>query len=327
LLPAGFGRRRGYFENSPRSIIAHDIRIARAKFATSQAPIDFAAASPPTAAARTVVTMPQPPPSNPGFVPTQSLPPPRSVRTAMPSEGDFATSAKKFVFGVVDLGDSSRAVGLSTTEVMERDGLAKIPHVPVTAIRRYRIASASMPPLLSAAIWPPAYGQSAPQVFGRRTSQEHTALADLSRKSVPAHTLAPNAFDDVEAPISQNQNTHDAVSTGRSQSVLRRSGVTDPASRWAGRQGQVAMPLVVAARAASPVSVPYGRSVSTLMPDRGTSTSTGPRSETVTQMPPHNAGSSHNAVPDTDEVVERAWREVMSRLAIEQERRGFGRWS
>jgi hypothetical protein len=34
-----------------------------------------------------------------------------------------------------------------------------------------------------------------------------------------------------------------------------------------------------------------------------------------------------DATADPDEIVERAWREVMSRLAIERERRGFGRWS
>jgi hypothetical protein len=33
------------------------------------------------------------------------------------------------------------------------------------------------------------------------------------------------------------------------------------------------------------------------------------------------------AAPDPDDIVERAWRELMSRLAIEQERRGFGRWA
>jgi len=33
------------------------------------------------------------------------------------------------------------------------------------------------------------------------------------------------------------------------------------------------------------------------------------------------------AAPDADDIVERAWRELMSRLAIEQERRGFGRWA
>jgi hypothetical protein len=33
------------------------------------------------------------------------------------------------------------------------------------------------------------------------------------------------------------------------------------------------------------------------------------------------------AAVDVDELIERAWREVLHRLTIEQERRGYGRWS
>lgn len=37
--------------------------------------------------------------------------------------------------------------------------------------------------------------------------------------------------------------------------------------------------------------------------------------------------TQQTAAIDVDDVVERAWRALMSRLAIEQERRGFGRWA
>ncbi len=42
--------------------------------------------------------------------------------------------------------------------------------------------------------------------------------------------------------------------------------------------------------------------------------------------PPPDAGASRADI-DVDDLVERAWRALMSRLAIEQERRGFARWA
>jgi hypothetical protein len=47
------------------------------------------------------------------------------------------------------------------------------------------------------------------------------------------------------------------------------------------------------------------------------------------QMAGPQTGSPQSASPeqDTDELTEQVWRAVMSRLSIEQERRGFGRWA
>ena len=45
----------------------------------------------------------------------------------------------------------------------------------------------------------------------------------------------------------------------------------------------------------------------------------------------HHAEGAHVGATrgevDVDEIVERVWREVLSRLAIDQERRGFARWA
>jgi hypothetical protein len=42
---------------------------------------------------------------------------------------------------------------------------------------------------------------------------------------------------------------------------------------------------------------------------------------------PSGAAGPAAAGVDMDEIVDRAWRAVMSRLAIERERRGYGRWA
>jgi hypothetical protein len=42
---------------------------------------------------------------------------------------------------------------------------------------------------------------------------------------------------------------------------------------------------------------------------------------------PNGAAGPAAAAVDMDEIVDRAWRAVMSRLAIERERRGYGRWA
>jgi hypothetical protein len=90
-------------------------------------------------------------------------------------------------------------------------------------------------------------------------------------------------------------------------------------SEHAGSQ-VAAIPMVVA-RADSMAPAPYDRPGSTFLPALETSVDAGSRSDTPVSALPRDAAV------DADEIVERAWREVMSRLAIEQERRGFGRWS
>jgi hypothetical protein len=104
--------------------------------------------------------------------------------------------------------------------------------------------------------------------------------------------------------------------------VSRRSSVAMPSfhSGAAGAQIHAAMPVVLA-RAESLGSAPYDRPDSALMPRLETLVDVGPRADTLARALPHDSAA------DADEIVERAWREVMTRLAIEQERRGFGRWS
>jgi hypothetical protein len=96
------------------------------------------------------------------------------------------------------------------------------------------------------------------------------------------------------------------------------------AAASANGSGPVGLPIALAlpaARAWSPIPVP---DQTDLLPVPGRDA-----------LMPANAGSRVEGPPradplaaaaDADEIVERAWRELMSRLAIEQERRGFGRW-
>jgi hypothetical protein len=91
-------------------------------------------------------------------------------------------------------------------------------------------------------------------------------------------------------------------------------------SGTAGVQGQAAMPLVVA-RAESPKSASFDQSAFALMRTPEISSDVGSRADTPAHALPRDTEV------DAEEVAERAWRTLMSRLAIEQERRGFGRWS
>lgn len=54
--------------------------------------------------------------------------------------------------------------------------------------------------------------------------------------------------------------------------------------------------------------------------------STPPAGSTV-QHPPAAVAAAGGAAVDIDDLVERAWRALMARLATEQERRGFTRWA
>ena len=88
-----------------------------------------------------------------------------------------------------------------------------------------------------------------------------------------------------------------------------------------GRHRQTAMPLVVVDRAVSALSTSDDPPVAGMVPAPGHSASSRPDFNT---SPPHSAD---HAGADHDEFGERVWREVMSRLAIERERRGFARWN
>lgn len=81
------------------------------------------------------------------------------------------------------------------------------------------------------------------------------------------------------------------------------------------------MPLVVS-REVSATSAPY--ELPGVAPMTGPATPT-PLASVRAESPGHPA--NRDAEADVDDIVERAWRALMSRLVIEQERRGFGRWA
>ena len=89
-----------------------------------------------------------------------------------------------------------------------------------------------------------------------------------------------------------------------------------------GTTGAAPLPPIIVARAEPWGSMP-GQANLPPPPDIGTPVpaAVGSRDDRARGAAPHDATA------DVDEIIERAWREVMSRLAIEQERRGFGRWS
>jgi hypothetical protein len=164
----------------------------------------------------------------------------------------------------------------------------------------------------------------APEVVGRHASGG--GFVDLLSQSVVSGPSAHRAFDDRGSSFPFG--SHDTFSTEPQRSdlplrlVSRRYGVAMPSLRSgaAGAQIDAATPMVVA-RAESLGSAPYDQPGSTLTSGPGTSADVGPRSDTSPSAPSPDSGA------DADDIIERAWREVMSRLAIEQERRGFGRWS
>ena len=80
-------------------------------------------------------------------------------------------------------------------------------------------------------------------------------------------------------------------------------------------------PLAIA-REAFAASAPYELPAAAAMPGPTTLPSTPAQHAAA---PPPSAGRAAEA--DVDDLVERAWQTLMSRLAIEQERRGFARWS
>jgi hypothetical protein len=93
-----------------------------------------------------------------------------------------------------------------------------------------------------------------------------------------------------------------------------RPGSTEP-------QAQAAMSIVVIDRAPSLAAAPEGPPVPAMIPGSTPAMPGGVAPDASAHAPPQSAG------PDLDELGEQVWRAVMSRLAIEQERRGFGRWS
>jgi len=149
---------------------------------------------------------------------------------------------------------------------------------------------------------------------------------DLPGQSVVNGPLTHRAFDDRGSSFPSG--SYNGFSTERRRSDLplrvasRRYDAATPSVRSSAAAAQVFVPTSVAvARAESPGAALYDPAASAVVPDSGIPLDVGPRSDTSLSAP------SPDSEADADDIIERAWREVMSRLAIEQERRGYGRWS
>jgi hypothetical protein len=174
--------------------------------------------------------------------------------------------------------------------------------------------------------WPLARSVSLPQVIGDHSSAGGMLFFDLPGQSVVNGPLTHRAFDDRGSSFPSG--SYNGFSTERRRSDLplrvasRRYDAATPSVRSSAAAAQVLVPTSVAvARAESPGSALYDPAASAVVPDSGIPLDVGPRSDTSLSAPSPDSGA------DADDIIERAWREVMSRLAIEQERRGYGRWS
>jgi hypothetical protein len=174
--------------------------------------------------------------------------------------------------------------------------------------------------------WPLARSVSLPQVIGDHSSGGGMIFFDLPGQSVVNGPLTHRAFDDRGSSFPSGSDDTFSTEPQRSDLPLRlptrRYGVAMPSLRSdaAGAQIDAATPMLVA-RAESLGSAPYDQPGSPPMAGPGKSVDVGPRFDTSAPTPPSGSEA------DADDIIERAWREVMSRLAIEQERRGYGRWS
>jgi hypothetical protein len=223
-------------------------------------------------------------------------------RSAMPTGIGLPILAKGPALGVLDQGSTER---MTTISAFPLTGYT-------TAANRQLTESA-----------PSARGASALAAGSSRANSMLPLLADLSAEPGAGDLPARRARSD-NGPYFPND-SRDAMPAEPPRNylsatiVLRRqvAAVRSDSPHLEGSQG-VAIPAMLA-RAGAPV--PYGAITSTLVP--------GPESpgdvDQTTSAPARTLPRDSDA--DADEIVERAWREVMSRLAIEKERRGFGRWS
>jgi hypothetical protein len=182
----------------------------------------------------------------------------------------------------------------------------------------------------AAMVFTPVHQRSpgAPSPTGRGASASlagmHPLLVDRSTGPGANGLSADEAREDDGSPFVAG--LHDVLPTETPRNflpvtmVLRRqiAAVRSIRPAFEGAQGLLALSLILA-RAGSPV--PYAPTASALIP--------GPEAPGGVDQPSNAAGRAHphDSEADADDIVERAWREVMSRLAIEKERRGFGRWS
>jgi hypothetical protein len=173
---------------------------------------------------------------------------------------------------------------------------------------------------------PLARSLTAPEVVGRHASGGSTIFGDRPSQWFVGGPSAHRAFDDRGSSFPSGSDDTFSTEPQRSDLPLRlptrRYGVAMPSLRSGAAPAQIdAATTMLVARAESLGSAPYDQPGSTLTRGPGTSVDVGPRSDISPSAPSPDSGA------DADDIIERAWREVISRLAIEQERRGFGRWS
>jgi hypothetical protein len=185
---------------------------------------------------------------------------------------------------------------------------------------------ASAGPRFANAIRPPPRGSRAPELAVPQVGVARTTFAGLTDRPIAIGAAMPAAAG--EASQVRPAGSRAAIPGERRRSDLplravSRDGASVPAVGSGASDARIGVvqPLVVA-RAGSPGSVPES---SDLRPvpdlDIPAPPIAGSRGDGASRAPVHDAAA------DADEIVERAWRALMSRLAIEQERRGFGRWS
>ena len=275
-------------------------------------------------------------PSIGGFAVTTGRSVSRVERSVMPTEAESPILVKNATFGIIDLGDMTQRTSISavpmtsfTSAVQRRRAEPKvISDLPVPAVRGVgeSMIFTSAQPRSPGATWLLARNAAPPDVMPGHVHGGGTILIDASGQPPVNGTSARRTFEDGDLSFTSGLHNPFSMAPPRSDLPLSMASRRHAAamavagSSAAGGRGPVPMPLVVA-RAASPGSAPYDQPVSALMAGHETSVGVGPVSDT----PKHT--SPHDSEADVDEIVERAWHALMSRLAIEQERRGFGRWT
>jgi hypothetical protein len=162
-----------------------------------------------------------------------------------------------------------------------------------------------------------------PEFARRHASVAGMRLVGLSGQTVVNGLSAHRAFDDSRSSLHFESQDAPSSASGRGHLPLRAVQQRYPTVMPTARAADApihAMTPIVAGRGEAPGSVPYRLDLTPAAGIEGPAPVSS-RFDTPPRSVPHDAAA------DADEIVERAWREVMSRLAIEQERRGFGRWS
>jgi hypothetical protein len=268
-------------------------------------------------------------PANDGLAVTQNLSAFRIERTMTPTEREFPTLGVIGFGAMTPMAHLSPAPPSSTPATEPRDAEPPIIYasreLPVRGADESMVFT-SMQVRSTGARRPFARGPSAPEVMRDHASAGDTIPVDRSGQLVAEEpstrrdhsgggsSFSPDPRDGLSIDMPRTDLPLTMVSRRRDTSV---PFVTTGA---AGAKRTVAMPLAVA-RAGSLGPTVYDHPAATLMSGNEPSVDVSPGSDTPART------DAHGSEVDADEIVERTWREVMSRLAIEQERRGFGRWA